>query len=185
MPFEHTLITLVTCQWLGGDAIAGSCPSCQMRCSIDANTISLASPSKPTMSRPYGHPRATPSETDQSNLRHPRSYTNPPSSESSLPLSSSHLRNRPYMSSSESASHTLVTADARPGSPHCAPSRPNTPCSAFAHDDNTDSPEFRTTSFDHGAPASSSSGSFAVTSKDTGDLLILAILAACIYAVLS
>jgi len=177
--------------WLGGDAVVGSCPSCQTLCSINANTISLASPPKPTLNRSYCRVTSTPNENSLPCARHhlisssipsmPHGFEPLPSSSSRPSCASSHSTS---VSKSESHTHIAVT---RTGSPSCAPSRPNTPCSVFSHANSTcpsDPLPFRSTPLDNCVPGFSVD-SFTIKNEDNKCLLLLVALAACIYFLLA
>jgi len=175
--------------WLGGDATAGSCPSCQMICSINANTVSLASPPKPTLKRPYYQLSPTPNESSLSKSPRPWCSTIPPNScSSSSSCAHSPWASPRYTSGSKSVPSAPISALPRASSPHCAPSRPNTPCSAFSHADSTDPPErlqSQPNQSDNRIQSISTVGSFALMSEDTGGLLLLAALTVCIYVILN
>ena len=159
-------------------------------CSIDANTISLAPPPKPTMKRLCCQSTLALNEPSLSISQHTRSSStpaflhNPELSASSASYPHSPRPCPRYISVSKSPPGTPIAALHRTGSPHCAPSRPNTPCSVFSRTDTTDSPEQLPL---HSTPSAnyvrgfSTAGSFAVVSEDTGGLLLLAALTLCIY----
>jgi hypothetical protein len=176
-------------QWLGGHSSVGSCPSCQKICSINSNTISLASPPKPTIKRPCYQSILASDEPSLSMSRHTRSSSTPafpykPKSSISSsgiysPRTCSH-----YMSASKSALRTPILPQQRTGSPHRAPSRPNTPCSAPFHTDTTNLSEqllLHSNPPVDCVPSFSTAGSFVVVSEDTGGLLLLAALTLYIY----
>jgi hypothetical protein len=176
-------------QWLGGDSTVGSCPSCQTMCSINSNTISLASPPKPTLKRPCYPSILALDEPSLSMSRHTRSSSTPafpykPEPSISSPGIYSSQTCPHYMPTSKFAPGTPILPPHRPGSPHCAPSRPNTPCSAHFHTDTTNLPDqvpLHSNPPVDCVPSFSIVGSFIVVSEDTGGLLLLAALTLCIY----
>lgn len=171
--------------WLGGDVdIAGSCPSCQTMCSISADTISLASPPKPTATRSYSQSTSIPNRDaiNLSNSRRP----------SSSAVTSIHRNSSRYsqtcpsnISEIKSVADTKISGRA---SPPCAPSRPNTPCSAFTITDTADPREqlqFWPNLSNSHVPGFFAPGFFTFTSEDTRGILLLAALAICMYAYLT
>lgn len=181
-------------QWLGGEAIAGSCPSCQTLCSIRANTISLAPPPKPTMKRPWPCQCCQIQSTSTNLARHSRSLSTPSSPYHSPSLPSGSLPSSPSPPHSPLACTCYVSGSTSPtpplpraSPPYYAPSRPNTPCSGTDSPEGLQSHSTTSSSYNNSDPSfvTTTTGTFVVVREDTGGLLILAALTFCIYVFLT
>jgi hypothetical protein len=181
-------------QWLGGEAIAGSCPSCQTLCSIRANTISLAPPPKPTVKRPWPCQCCQIQSTSTNPARHSRSLSTPsslynsPSTPSGPLLSSSSTPHYPQACARHVSGTTSPTLPLpRTSPPHYAPSRPNTPCGSTDSPQELQSHSTTSSSYNNSDPSfvTTTVGTFVVVREDTGGLLILAALTFCIFVFLT